>query len=103
MSSKTKVLVRKLPPGLTEEGFLKAVAGKLDPARYDWFSFFAGKERQEAVPRHVCACALLGGTGSVTDSLPSQCPPRRPIQQTCQHIGVRVAAPTAFPASVHLA
>lgn len=44
-SSKTKVLVRKLPPGLSEEQFVQTVE-KLIQGRYDWLSFYAGKARQ---------------------------------------------------------
>ena len=44
-SSKTKVLVRKLPPGLSEEQFVQTVE-KLIHGRYDWLSFYAGKARQ---------------------------------------------------------
>ena len=43
-SSKTKVLVRKLPPSLTEEQFLQTVE-KLIGNRYDWLSYYAGKSR----------------------------------------------------------
>jgi len=43
-STKTKVLVRKLPPTLTEEQFLQAVE-KLIANRYSWLSYYAGKAR----------------------------------------------------------
>ena len=43
-STKTKVLVRKLPPNLTEEQFLQSVE-KLIAGRHDWLSYYAGKAR----------------------------------------------------------
>mmetsp|Transcript_28264 Transcript_28264/g.62052 ORF Transcript_28264/g.62052 Transcript_28264/m.62052 type:complete len:310 (+) Transcript_28264:116-1045(+) len=39
---KTKVIVRKLPPGLTEEGF-KGTVDKLIQGKYDWLAYYQGK------------------------------------------------------------
>lgn len=43
LKPKTKVVVRKLPPALTEEGFRQAVGTLLEELKYDWFSFYPGK------------------------------------------------------------
>lgn len=44
VKEKTKVVVRKLPPGLTEEGF-KATIDKLVEGKCSWFSYYQGKVR----------------------------------------------------------
>ncbi len=41
---KTKVIVRKLPPGLSEEGFRKAASAWIID-KFDWLSYYPGKVR----------------------------------------------------------
>jgi hypothetical protein len=42
--SKVKVVVRRLPPALSEEGF-RAAAGLLADLPHDWFAYYPGKVR----------------------------------------------------------
>lgn len=44
LKERTKVVVRKLPPGLNEQGF-KAVVEKLIEGKYTWLSYCEGKAR----------------------------------------------------------
>jgi hypothetical protein len=44
---RTKVVVRNLPPALTEEA-LRGVVDKLAAGRYGWSAFYAGKARRAA-------------------------------------------------------
>lgn len=41
---RTKVVVRRLPPGLTEEAF-KSTIDKLVEGKYSWLSYWQGKVR----------------------------------------------------------
>lgn len=43
--SKTKVVVRRLPPALTEQGFRQAVGKLLEQLEHDWFEYYPGKVR----------------------------------------------------------
>jgi hypothetical protein len=45
LKERTKVVVRKLPPGLNEQGF-RAVVDKLIEGRYTWLAYCDGKVRQ---------------------------------------------------------
>ncbi len=49
-----KVVVRKLPPALTQEEFMQALSQASE--QYDWTSFVPGKVRW-VVP--ACRCSLL--------------------------------------------
>jgi regulator of nonsense transcripts 3 len=42
--SKTKVVIRKLPPYLKQDGFLEALNKSFEGA-YDWVSYYPGKLR----------------------------------------------------------
>lgn len=42
---KTKVVVRKLPPALTEDNFKAALDKVCDASTYDWLSYYPGKVR----------------------------------------------------------
>lgn len=42
---KTKAVVRKLPPALTEDHFKAALEKVCAPTTYDWFCYFPGKIR----------------------------------------------------------
>lgn len=44
VKERTKVVVRNLPPGLTEDAFRKAV-DKYYEGKFDWFSYYPGKVR----------------------------------------------------------
>lgn len=44
IKERTKVVVRKLPPGLNEQGF-RAVVEKLIEGRYTWLAYTEGKVR----------------------------------------------------------
>lgn len=46
---KLKLIVRRLPPGLTEEEFLAVIGDqwKVGEGRVDWFQFKAGKNSKE--------------------------------------------------------
>ena len=50
--ARTKVVVRNLPPGLTEDAF-RALVDKALAGRYDWLAFYPGKVRCE--DGDVCA------------------------------------------------
>jgi len=40
-----QVVVRRLPPGLTEDAFKATIDKLLPPGTYNWFSYFQGKVR----------------------------------------------------------
>jgi regulator of nonsense transcripts 3 len=44
VKERTKVVVRNLPPALTEDAFKKAI-DKYYEDKYDWFSYYSGKLR----------------------------------------------------------
>ena len=44
IDARSKVVVRKLPPGITEEEVRAAIDG-VSQGKYDWFSFVPGKVR----------------------------------------------------------
>lgn len=50
-SPKLKIIVRRLPPGLTEAEFTLALGDdwKLGKGRVDWFLYKAGKDSKEYV------------------------------------------------------
>ena len=42
---KTKVVVRKLPPAMTEAMFKQVLDSNVASDRYTWFSYYQGKAR----------------------------------------------------------
>ncbi|KAJ9518903.1 hypothetical protein QJQ45_026259 [Haematococcus lacustris] len=40
---RTKVVVRHLPAGLTQDGFVKTISKFVDPDRYNWLAYYPGK------------------------------------------------------------
>ena len=53
---RTKVVVRNLPPGLTEDAF-RAVVDKHHEGKYDWWSYYAGKIRCAAAAQQPAICS----------------------------------------------
>lgn len=70
---RTKVLVRNLPPTLSEDGF-RAVIDKIVGGRYDWLAYYPGRVRWEQLGgglceqgrcwRQLCMAPLLLGWGN---------------------------------------
>lgn len=48
-----KVVIRRLPPGMTEEEFVNILGDewKVGGPKVDWFSYFPGKVSRQSVPR----------------------------------------------------
>mmetsp|Transcript_22869 Transcript_22869/g.63499 ORF Transcript_22869/g.63499 Transcript_22869/m.63499 type:complete len:241 (-) Transcript_22869:1248-1970(-) len=46
---RTKVVVRRLPPGLTEEAFLEALHGAVESSAYNWMRYVQGKQTMKKV------------------------------------------------------
>uniref|UniRef100_A0A061R8Y4 Regulator of nonsense transcripts 3 n=1 Tax=Tetraselmis sp. GSL018 TaxID=582737 RepID=A0A061R8Y4_9CHLO len=63
---RTKVVVRKLPPELTQEEFQTALDSILDRSRYSWFRFMQGKISLKRV-YNSCAYLKLKDTATVIE------------------------------------